>query len=36
VTLPVTHQEAVLICPDGTHAASVMVAVERWSTAPVT
>jgi hypothetical protein len=30
ITLPVTHKQAVYISPDGTHAATVSVAVERW------
>ena len=31
VTLPVTHQEPVFVMADGSHAANVGVAVERWS-----
>lgn len=34
--LTVTHQEPVFIMADGTHAATVAVGVERWSSAPVT
>jgi hypothetical protein len=30
ITLPVTHKQAVYIAPDGTHSATVSVAVERW------
>lgn len=30
ITLPVTHKQAVYIAPDGTHTATVSVAVERW------
>lgn len=30
ITLPVTHKQAVWITPDGTHSATVSVAVERW------
>lgn len=30
ITLPVTHKQAVYIVPDGTHSATVSVAVERW------
>lgn len=30
ITLIVTHKQAVYISPDGTHAATVSVAVERW------
>lgn len=30
ITLPVTHKQAVFISPDGTHSATVSVAVERW------
>jgi hypothetical protein len=30
ITLPVTHKQAVFIAPDGTHSATVSVAVERW------
>lgn len=30
ITLPVTHKQAVWIAPDGTHSATVSVAVERW------
>jgi hypothetical protein len=30
ITLPVTHKQAVYLAPDGTHSATVSVAVERW------
>lgn len=30
ITLPVTHKQPVFISPDGTHSATVSVAVERW------
>jgi len=30
ITLPVTHKQAVYIAPDGTHPATVSVAIERW------
>lgn len=30
ITLPVTHKQPVWIAPDGTHSATVSVAVERW------
>lgn len=30
ITLPVTHKQPVYIAPDGTHTATVSVAVERW------
>lgn len=29
-SLPLTHKQAVYIAPDGTHSATVSVAVERW------
>lgn len=31
VMMPISHQEAVLITPDGTHSAIVGVVMERWS-----
>jgi hypothetical protein len=31
MALPITHQESVLVMPDGTHSAVVTVAMERWS-----
>jgi hypothetical protein len=31
VVLPVMHQEAVHIIPDGTHSATVTIVAERWS-----
>lgn len=30
ITLPVTHKQPVYIAPDGSHTATVSVAVERW------
>jgi len=30
ITLPITHKQPVYIAPDGTHSATVSVAVERW------
>lgn len=30
VTLPITHKQALYLAPDGTHSATVSVAVERW------
>lgn len=30
ITLPVMHKQAVWIVPDGTHSATVSVAIERW------
>lgn len=30
LTLTVTHKQAVYLAPDGTHSATVSVAVERW------
>lgn len=30
ITLTVTHKQAVFLAPDGTHTATVSVAVERW------
>lgn len=30
ITIPVTHKQPVYISPDGTHTATVSVAVERW------
>jgi hypothetical protein len=36
VVIPVSHQEALYVMPDGTHSATVSVAAERWATTPVT
>lgn len=30
ITLPITHKQPVWLAPDGTHTATVSVAVERW------
>ena len=30
-TMPVTHQEAVHVMPDGTHSVTVTIVAERWS-----
>lgn len=30
ITLPVTHKQPVYLSPDGTHSATVSVAIERW------
>lgn len=32
ITLPITHKQQVWLAPDGTHSATVSVAIERWET----